>query len=226
MKKILLIIITFVALGKFSYTQNSDSTSLSFNEDSILKKIITLLPEGWNSSIKKDSLIFERLDTTWILAKNQSDSSNKQETRTEKNERIKKNGVITKSHIILKYEPKWNYEKKLSVKNCNTVLSQEIQKLPGKYNIVQLYNSTLSTRGNPVYTGITPKEKNQIAKYENEKNELQSKIVTLPDYNSEKYSFFIKSMSGYNDNTHDIYPEEASLQFFQILTLFFEYAGQ
>ena len=65
-----------------------------------------------------------------------------------------------------------------------------------------------------------------IAQYEKEKKELLSKIVILPNYHTENFSFFYEYMTGFDDNTHLIYPEEASLQLFRIKILFFEYAGQ
>ncbi|MFA5783139.1 MAG: hypothetical protein WC868_12805 [Bacteroidales bacterium] len=226
MKKLLFIIITFIISSRFSYTQNSDTTSLHFHEDSILNKIITSIPKGWIVSTKNGEIIFEKTDSVLILNEDRYNTQNINKTKAERIERIKTHGIKGKSRLVLKYENRWTYEKILTVKNTNTYVYQEIKKLPEKYKIANLYDKTLSSRETAIYTGVTQKEKDQISKYEKEKKELLSNTIVLPNYNTEKYSFFTKSMSGYNDNTHDIYPEEASLQLFQILTLFIEYAGQ
>jgi hypothetical protein len=216
---IFIIIFSFVTL-KYSFAQSFDTTKIK--NDSILKKIFSFIPEEWSVSINDSEFTFERKDSVWILNEDRFNSPKTNETKDEKNERIKQEGKKSKSRLVLKYENRWSYEKILVAKNMNPSIYGEISKLPEKYNITNLYDKSLSSRGNAVYTGVTTNERDQIAKFENEKNKLLSKVVKIPVYNTERYSFFIKSMYGYNDNTHQIYPEEASLQLYQILALFSE----
>jgi len=226
MKKIFLFIIICALSANYIHSQNPDTLSIDIRNDSVLKKIFNFLPEGWKVSESNNKLIFEKIDSVLILNEDRYNDKNKKLSKAEKIERIKKNGVKGKSMIVFNYEKKWTTEMLMVSKSTNSYINNELKKLPAKYNISNLYNKSLSTRNKIVYTGKTQKEKEQIAKFEKEKNELLTKIVVLPNYNTENFSFFNESMIGFNDNTHLIYPDETSSQLFQIKILFIEYAGQ
>ncbi len=203
----------------------SDSTFKSSLNDSILNKIYSHIPKGWTITEKGNQIVFQRNDSIFSLEEYRFDTKYMTETKAEKNEKIITNGKKIVSKLVLRYETRWSYSKTLTTKNNNALYSQKLQKLPEKYKITSLYNKKLSTKLNSVYTGITDKEKDAVKKYEKERVEILSKIITLPMYNTEKYSFFIVSMEGYNNDNHYIIPEAASSEFFKILTLFFEFSA-
>ncbi|MFH0865962.1 MAG: hypothetical protein V1904_07190 [Bacteroidota bacterium] len=220
-----LIIISLFAFFHMSFGQ-TDTTFKSTLNDTVLNKIFSYLPKGWTVIESSNQLIFQRTDSVYILENYRFDSSFQSAIKAERIEYVIKNGKKGISRIIFRYENRWNYTKTLTSKNNNTYYTQKLQKLPEKYKITSLYNKELSTRQNPVYIGITEKEKDAIKKFEKEHAEIMAKITTMPNYNTEKYSFFLVSMEGCNDNNHYVIHEDASLQLFKILTLFFEFAGQ
>jgi len=192
--------------------------------DSILNKICALIPKGWTVSTNDSEFVFVRKDSIWILNENRFNSTKTTESKSDKQERIKKEGSKGTTILILKYQKRWSYERILVANNMNPSLYTAIGQLPEKYQITNLYDKSQSVRGNVVYTGSTPKEKAQIAKYEKEKKELLSKVTKIPDFNTSNYSLFTYSISGTNDSNHSVYPEDASLELFQILALFCDYA--
>lgn len=224
MKRALLLMVIFFILHNVSYSQNADTSLLQMYNDTILKKIFEFIPKGWAISVNNDQLVFERADSVLILTEDRYNDQNLKKTKFEKTERIKSLGKKGKSRIVLRFENIWSPEKILAGKNVASFIYQDLKKLPAKYGITNLYDTTLSTRENSVYTGVSEKEKKQVEKYEKAKKELLLNFVQLPNFNTEKYSFFITSKSGFNDNTHSIYPEEASSELYQILTIFVEYS--
>lgn len=218
--------ITFVLFLAQLVIGQTDSSFKSILNDSILNRVYSYLPKGWTVIESTNQIAFLRLDSVYSLEEYRFGSSNIGETKAERNERIKNEGKKGVSKFVLRYEDKWSYSKLLSSKNNNTYYNQKLQKLPEKYKISNLYNAELSTKQNPVYIGVTDKEKDAIKKFEKEREEISAKITTLPNYNTEKYSFFIISMEGCNDDNHYVLPEEASLQFFKLISLFTEFAGQ
>jgi hypothetical protein len=223
MKKLTFPILLLFACN-YIFAQKPDTAKI--NNDSTLKKIFSYMPEGWDITINDSEFIFVRKDSIWVLDEDRFNPTIANETKSEKTERIIRQGNRTISRIILKYEDRWSDNKILVAKNMNPLLYKQISALPEKYNITGLYNKNLSTRGNAVYTAVTKKDKDQVAKFEKERKELLAKIVRLPNYNTDKYSFFIKSMVGYNDNTHQVYPDDASSQLYKIISLFSEFGGQ
>ena len=219
--------LTFIIIlffHKVSFCQ-SDTIFKSSLNDSILNKIYSYLPKGWTVTENNSQLIFRKIDSVYIL-ENPYDSIFSTEIKAERRERIIKEGKRGVSRIILRYEDKWNYTKILISKNNNLFYTQKLHNLPEKYKISSLYDKELSTKLNLVYIGTTEKEKNSIKKYEKERSEILSKITILPNYNTENFSIFVVSREGCIDPSHYVVPEDASLQFYKILTLFFEFAGQ
>ncbi|NTW32446.1 MAG: hypothetical protein HGB12_07455 [Bacteroidetes bacterium] len=209
-----------------AFGQNVNIDSIVFSHDTILNKIISFIPHNWIYYTKGNDMIFERGDSSYVLHENRVNAPKKNETKTQQNERIVKNGTKIKSKIVLKFEEKWDYNKMIVIKNNNAYLYKNLQSLPDKYNINNLYDSTLSTKSNAVYIGKTKSEKNKIDKYLKEKDEILSKVTAKPNYNTQKYSFFIKELIGCNDDNNFAYPENASAELYQILSVFFELSSK
>jgi hypothetical protein len=212
---ILLLVLGFSTILK---AQTADS-SFNYNDDYILRKIIPALPQGWTFSQKPGEFIIERTDS--VLA------ADKRLLKVPANQKISddtvlKYGIKTKSIIIYKYDARWTYEQTLQANSSNTQIYQLLKKLPEKYNITNLLDKSKSTRGNNVYTGKTEAEKKQVIAFDKERKELLAKLVQMPNYHTEKYSLFLKSTQGCNDDYFTIYPSSASLDLYQILTLFSE----
>ncbi len=213
-----LILLFLIAVSNFVEAQIKD-TSFSYKDDYVLHKIIPALPQGWTFSQKPGEFIIERNDSVLAGDKRQMKIPTNQKIPDDS---IFKYGYKTKSIIVFNYDSRWAYEKTLKVNSNNTQIYQLLKMLPEKYKVTKLLDKSKSTRGNNVYTGKTDEEKKQVMDFEKERNQLLAKLVQMPNYHTEKYSLFLKSTSGCNDDYFSIYPSEASLQLYQILALFSE----
>lgn len=206
--------------------QPADSTDFFIKSDSVLKQIISYLPDNWNYMVHGNHFILENNDSIWVLDENRINAQVNNETKEERNNRIKTTGRKSISKIILRFEPRWSESKLLATKNTNAVYFKMISALDSKYDMRQYYDTLLSRKGNPVYNSNTDQGKELIKKYMTEKNEYNAKIITLPNYHSNNYSFFIQSLSGCNDDYHYVYPEKSSMELYKILFIFFELGNQ
>ena len=92
--------------------------------------------------------------------------------------------------------------------------------------ISALKDIVLSSKDKAVYTPKTETDKKRILDYYKEREMLQSKIIKLPDFSSQKYSLFIISTTGCNDDNHLVYPDEASVELYGILNFLREVCGK
>ena len=214
-----IIIIFCVILFPLSQKAQNVDTIFNYHDDYILNKIIPVLPKGWTFNEKDNKFIITRSDSVYVADRKKI--ANILDTKL-KFDTIIKYGHKVPCEIIYNYEPKWSFEQTTKASSNNIQINQQIKKLPEKYNIAYLLDKSKSTRFNSVYTGKTEKEKQLIEQYEKEKNELTSKLIKMPNYHTEKYSLFLEVMSGCNDNENYVYPDKASLELYDILTLFME----
>ena len=100
-------------------------------------------------------------------------------------------------------------------------------KLPEKFNITALANGTqMGKGGGVVYIGNTTEEKDRIAQYEKEMENLWKQITVIPNYHSEIYSLFLITKEGWNDDFHWVYPQEASNEVLSVEMYFIELCGK
>jgi hypothetical protein len=98
--------------------------------------------------------------------------------------------------------------------------------LPEKFKITSLKDQKLSSKGNIIYTPKTETDKKRIADFYIEREKLQGKIIKLPELSSQKYSLFILAKDGCNDESHIVYPDEASVELYSILSFLREICGK
>jgi hypothetical protein len=209
---ILLIAIAFSTLIK---AQTTD-TSFNYNDDYVLRKIIPALPQGWTFSQKPGEFIIERTDS---VLEGDKRLFKIPVNRKMSDDSVLKFGTKTKSIIVYKYDTRWTYEQTLKANSNNTQIYQLLKKLPEKFNITKLVDKSKTTRGNIVYTGKTDEEKKLVIAFEKERNELLAKLVQMPNYHTEKYSLFLYSTQGCDDDYFTIYPSSASYELYTIITL-------
>jgi hypothetical protein len=225
-----LIVLTINSLLLFSTlnikAQYSEDTVVkkSYTSDGIINIIIDHIPAGWSFKEENGFFIFQRNDSIWQLTENTLNIP--LEKKEDRMKRIQANGIKTVSKMVIRYEDKWDFLKLQEANLSNSSVKNEIRLLPDKMEIRQLKDPKLSNKGNSVYTPKTEADKVRIENYYVELKKLESKIIIVPDNSSQKYSLFYTYESGYNDNTHYIYPEEASNELFQIKNLFRELCGK
>lgn len=213
MKKCILAISFLIAFSTISNAQVADSL---INEDVILSKIIKSIPKGWVFEVKKDQFIFIKSDSVIIASKKQI---NYPMTKKIPYDTIIKYGSKTTSYIAYKFDKRWTTEQTMAAYSNNTKIYQKLKELPKKYELTLLYDKTLTTRGNVVYTGKTDDEKKRVKKFEEEKAGLLSKITLLPNYHTDYFSLFLIKSNGCNDDDICVAPDNASIQLYEILAI-------
>lgn len=209
------LLITFISLIVICFGVNAQQSNEE--NDKILLNIKNKIPSNWNYIRTSSRIHLIRSDSVFILKENRINAP--KESRDNLDERIKKYGQLGASKIIYRYEPRWSKEVLKNAYNSNSKISKEIKKLPQKYNIEHLYNKSLSTKKNIIYTPTNEAEKNRIKQYEIEYNELSSKLITVPTLHTENFSLFIDDVQGCNDNNQVIFPETASIEVYSIMVL-------
>jgi len=195
-----------------------------YRSDGIINIIIEYLPKGWTFRESNGFFIIQRADS--ILVLNENTLNMPVEKKELKDNRIIKNGKKTVGKIIIRYEDKWDFLKFQEASLNNSTVYNEISLLPAKMGITQLKDAKLSAKGNTVYTPQTDQDKLKIEKYYTERKKLENKIVKTPDNSTQKYSLFIVSKSGCNDDSHIIYPDEASVELYKIISFINEISGK
>ena len=213
MKDTLLIILTLLL---FTSACKSQSGSGLADNDSLLTALKERIPQGWNVLLSEDELRIERKDSVWVLSENKINAPERIFSEGEEIERIKKYGKMMQSSFVFRLEDKWSEENIQSNKEKNENINEKVKVLPEKYGIVHLYDSSLSRKGNDVFIGNNEEERNRIHEYEVEKFKIEKGLIKIPDYNSEKYSLFLISKTGMEDEFHSVYPKEVSEEMYGI----------
>ena len=201
-----LLIFTISSLFLFSTlkikAQNSEEEVVKKRDttDGILNIIISHIPAGWNFKEENGFFIFQRNDSIWQLTENTLNVPF--EKKEDRMKRIQAYGIKSVSKIVIRYEDKWDFLKLQEADLNNSSIYNEIRQLPDKMNIAALKDIKLSRKGNVVYTPITNADKIKIENYYKERDRLQNKIIKVPDHNTQKYSLFIVSKTGCNDELH------------------------
>lgn len=208
----------------FGQASEEEISKEFYRADGNINLILNNLPEGWAFKEDKENFIIYRKDSVFVLIENRINTPI--ENKEIRISRIKEHGVKTLAEIIIRYENKWDFLKIQEAQLKNAATIGEISKLPEKYNITSLLDPKLSRKNLPVYTAKNEKEKLNIADYYKEKGYLEKKLIRIPDYNSQLYSLFNVSTSGKEDDSHLVFPVEASIELYTILTLFREACGK
>lgn len=212
MSKLSLLSAYFVLIFSAIHTQNACA------QDAVFSNIRSQLPEGWVMETKDKRLIFSRKDSIWIKhvnKMNQQAGSSKLNAE-QRIASFKKDGKRAKAMLSYRLEPKWSEEALKKAEAQNKKIFAQIAKLPAKYKIEALYDSILSEKGTEMYIGKTSEDKAQIKKYEEDRDKLLKNITALPFLQSEKFSLFPDIFSGSEDAYTDVYPEQASTEWFKV----------
>jgi hypothetical protein len=188
-------------------------------QDKQIDQLMTKVPENWQVKLDEDYLTLSRKDFIYTLFENQLNQPVSRETKQQENERIQKYGKKIYPQMGFRIEPKWFPERYKLVKKNNDSILALIYQLPKKYNIIHLRDSLLSRKGNEVYNAKTRDDKENIKNYLNEKESDLKLIQQMPDFQSEKYQYFlIQKSGGYNEYTL-VYPENALSEMYQLDTI-------
>lgn len=226
MRNILIITIVFLSSLSSTFAQSTESeiSKEFYKADTYISIILNYIPSDWKFIATENQFTIISPDTVWVLTENRFNTI--PEKKEDQIDRIKKNGTLVIPTIVIQYENKWTPERLQQARINNAAYYDEIRKLPTKYKITHLIDKKLSSKSSTVYIPTNDQEKILLEQYEQEKSRLMEKIIRLPDFHSEKYSLFIESTSGADDDMHLVYPNAPSLELFTILSIFREVCGK
>lgn len=227
MKKILLTSLVFSLIHSSAILAQSSESEIEkafYMSDQYISIVLNYMPKGWSFNAVGDKFILTSPDTVWVLEENRNNAP--VEKKEDLIKRIKESGIRVIPEIVIRYEDKWTPDKIQQSLIQNAAIDNEIAGLPEKYNITQLFDKKLSSKNHTVYTATNEKEKGLIVQFEKEKSSLLAKKVILPDFHTQKYSLFLISSQGKNDDMHVVYPDRPSLELYTIISTFREVCGK
>jgi len=173
-----------------------------FKNEEVYQRIKDIVPKNWKVEEQGNKFVIIRNESVWFY-----NPINMPPFLEEKEfeDYVKKWGNKGQYELYLEYVDKWSEEKTTGLTRKNDSIYTEIQNLPEKCKISHLSHKFDS------YIGNTDEEKKRVKEYEKIKENLESEIQRVPDFNTENFSIFI------SDNTlwpFDIYPLEASQEIF------------
>ncbi len=202
--KILFLSIFFLGLHLAADAQNP------FKEDSLLAKLQSELPDGYNLlfDVDNEELILVGKDSFYIhfvnMAGIRPDQMNEFSDST-----ILKRGQKIVGLKLFKTTPRWTPEKMKEVRTHNTELYNKIEGLLKKHDLenVKQWNKW----GETGFTTHSPEEEKRVKAYEKERENLYKEMQSIPGYHTSKYSLFYYACS-WNNNAPNmvgaVYPEE------------------
>ena len=210
------LIILFVILAQSGWGQSG------IEKDSVLMNIKSELPKGWIMKINDTTLVIERVDSVWIIYTNHINEpvtlKNKRLTDNELRKVFEKNGKKKKYSLTYRIGPKWSVIKLDQAKIHNDAILSAVGKLWDKYEIEKFYHRAKITRGKRLdVDSFEPKTKDdslKLEKYQAEKEQLDKRMIIMPDKSTEYYSIFPPALSCddriyYNSVYTDVYPTNA-----------------
>jgi|GEM_PF-1401993 hypothetical protein len=187
--------------------------------DAVLKTLRSQLPDGWVMEMKDKHLVFYRKDSVWVkhtVNKMNQPAGMKKLSEEERIASFKKEGHRTRVSVTYRTDTKWSAQAIKKSEEQNKKTFAQIARLPEKFKIENLYDSILSEKGGEYYVPKTDADKEQIKKYQEEKNRLLKTIVQVPFLQTEKLCLFLDTCTGGEDATTDVYPEQASSELYKI----------
>jgi hypothetical protein len=183
------------------------------DQDVVLRQIKAQLPEGWTMELKEKRLILSRNDSVW------SKKISRNPKKMNADERIasfKKEGKKVKTMLSFRFEARWSKDALKKAEDQNRKTFNQIAKLPTKYKIEALYDSAGSEKGIDLYLPKTSEDKENVRKFEEERTKLLKSVIAVPFLHTEKFSLFPDAFTGTEDTFTDIYPEQASMEWYKV----------
>lgn len=227
MKRILIIPFLFsMFLGLHGRAQSSarEIENEFYKADPQISIFIHHLPAGWTFRAVDGLFIVSAPDSAWVLEGSPEQAS--LNSRTAREEQIRKNGRKILPQVVLGYENRWTADQVQTAKIGNAAIDDEIRQLPGKYKLLELKDTALSTKSRIVYTPRDDKDAKRIRQYEKEMADLLAQKKVLPDFHSGKYSLYLRELVGAADETHWVAPASASLNVYTVLSTLREICGK
>jgi len=179
-------------------------------KDEVLEKLKESLPINWTMKLEKDTLIIVCKEQCYILFENKINAPFNKETPTQKEERFKKGGKLINGQFVFVLKNKLSDKEIKQVKSENNKINEAIVAL--QKNLKDIPTSYKDGK----YWPRNKEEEKLVLDYEKEKNNLESKIIKLPDYQSDKYALYLESETGMETGFVSVFPEKFSEEMYKI----------
>lgn len=188
-------------------------------DDARLARVAAALPKGWSMTVETDKVTFLRAGDIWVLNENRINGPVSTKTAAQQDAWVRSHGVRTQGRLTFRLEPKWSTAKWTETKQKNAAVWSAIEALPAKYRITDLYDARLSRKGTPTYIARNADDEQRIQACHKESDELQKTLLPLPVHESEQFSLFEPSPVGAVDDMHQVSPQQASAELYQVQVL-------
>ena len=184
--------------------------------DAPLARVAASLPAGWRADVVGDSLTIARAGDCWVLLTNRINAPESHETDAQRESRIRRLGRRTTARLSFRLEPLWSARKWREARAVNGEVRQALAVLPQKHGIDDLLDRGLARKGGPRYTAHSDADHARLDAYEAEKAQLERRLVELPRYESARWSLFLISVVGQEDDLHEVAPLPVSREVHQV----------
>lgn len=215
MKILFAILIVFISNS--SYPQ---LIPLSYEQDENLNLILEKIPDGWSVEWQSDTLIFKRQGDVYSLYENKINAPVSYETDEEFGERVKAHGSKIEAKVIVKLYHRWTPEKFAEANTHNNRIISKVLELQNDYDILRLRKESPHSKAGYFFVPETGDDEDRVRLFQIKKRELERELINIPDYHSEKFSYFISEIQGAEDEYVSISPQAASYEVYEILSLF------
>jgi hypothetical protein len=205
--------------------------------DSILRKVNSELPEGWEMKMEGTTLSIEKKDSVWVIFTNHINEAPKginykEPTESELKTKFEKEGKKMKYSITYRVESRCNETEKLKAKLRNDSINVLVDQLWEKYKIEKFYHRAKvingKSRENDRFEPKTSADSLQLKNFNNEKAVVEKRLIRMPDKCTQKYSLFAISEYCF-DSVHnnpgfsDTFPKEADNEWSQVCGIIYKY---
>ena len=188
--------------------------TFSIPSDAALVKLQKSLPKGWTLKVTGDQLVIQSVAEVWVLFENRINAPESLETQAQLEARIIKYGKKMASSITLRLEKKWDRARLDAARKQNQEIQKKVAALVVKHGLGAVFhgNSKLSSEALARRQGLGA----AYQRYENEKKQLETGLIRLPEYESTRSSLWLVSTQGDSDEFSLVHPYAISMQNFAI----------
>jgi hypothetical protein len=188
----------------------------SQENDPILEKLKKSLPKNWILKTENQQLVISCTEKVFVLYENKINAPVNTETPQQKEERFKKYGQLINPQFVFVLKKKLTRKEIDHIKSENNKIYSTISELQKKLKDIPV------TWKDGNYMPRNKEEEKMVSDYEKERSNLESKIIKLPDYQSEKYAMYLESEVGMETEFVSVLPEKSSAEMFRIKNEIFE----
>jgi hypothetical protein len=193
------------------------------SNDNNMKLISGFMPLNWIVEVLSDTVFFICRSSVYKLEELTDTSIVKGKLMMK--DTIRKRTLDT-AMVIFRIEPAWAGSKVDDAKARNSLINDQIERLPARFKISHL-REIINTPGfNPDEHELTEFEYKSAVRFLEEKQKLEQQFIQTPDFHTTEFSWFLIHMRPDYMNYDDYFPSYVLHERDNIIELFEKYAGK